>query len=125
MQTYFLAIDIGASSGRHIMGWLEDGAIKTEEVYRFPNGVTEADGHLTWDVDALLAHVKTGIDAALERFPDIESLSIDTWGCDYVLLCGDQEVRPCYAYRCQRRRGFVVFWRTENVEKWRVKMYSL
>ena len=107
MQTYFLAIDIGASSGRHIMGWLEDGAIKTEEVYRFPNGVTEADGHLTWDVDALLAHVKTGIDAALERFPDIESLSIDTWGCDYVLLCGDQEVRPCYAYRDGRTEAVI------------------
>ena len=80
MRKYYLAVDIGASSGRHIVGWQEDGEIKTEEVYRFPNGVTEADGHLTWDVDGLLAHVKEGIDRALERFPDIESLSIDTWG---------------------------------------------
>ena len=47
-----LAIDIGASSGRHIAGWLENGELKTEELYRFPNGVTELDGHLTWDVDA-------------------------------------------------------------------------
>ena len=54
---YYLAIDIGASSGRHIVGWTEDGELKTEEVYRFPNGVTERDGHLTWDVDALTAHV--------------------------------------------------------------------
>lgn len=99
MSNYYLAIDIGASSGRHIVGWPDDGQIRTEEVYRFPNGVTEADGHLTWDVDALLAHVKEGIDRALERFPDIASLSIDTWGCDYVLLRGDEEVRPCYAYR--------------------------
>ena len=45
---YRLAIDIGASSGRHIVGWREDGKLKTEEVYRFPNGVTEQDGHLTW-----------------------------------------------------------------------------
>ena len=44
---YYLAVDIGASSGRHIVGWLEDGQIRTEEVYRFPNGVTEQDGHLT------------------------------------------------------------------------------
>ena len=60
---YFLAIDIGASSGRHIVGWREDGELRTKEVYRFPNGVQEQAGHLIWDVDALLAHVKTGIAA--------------------------------------------------------------
>ena len=54
----YLAIDIGASSGRHILGWLEGGELKTEELYRFPNGVTEEDGRLTWDIDALLGHVK-------------------------------------------------------------------
>ena len=47
---YFLAIDIGASSGRHIVGWREAGDIKTKEVYRFPNGVQEQNGHLVWDV---------------------------------------------------------------------------
>ena len=94
-----LAIDIGASSGRHIVGWREEGAVRTEEVYRFPNGVQELDGHLVWNVDALFACVKEGIDRALERFPSIESLSIDTWGCDYVLLRGDREVGPCHAYR--------------------------
>ncbi|MDE6108057.1 MAG: rhamnulokinase, partial [Oscillospiraceae bacterium] len=98
----YLAIDIGASSGRHIVGWREKGEIRTEEVYRFPNGVTEMGGHLTWDMEALLAHVKKGIDVALTRFSDIVSLSIDTWGCDYVLLRGDEEVRPCYAYRDSR-----------------------
>lgn len=46
----YLAIDIGASSGRHIVGWTEGGGIKTKEVYRFPNGVTERNGHLTWDI---------------------------------------------------------------------------
>ena len=46
---YYLAVDIGASSGRHIVGWMEDGKIRTREVYRFPNGVTEQGGHLTWD----------------------------------------------------------------------------
>ncbi len=96
---HYLAIDIGASSGRHIVGWREDGELKTEEVYRFPNGVTERDGHLTWDVDALTEHVKTGIEKARERFGQIESLSVDTWGVDYVLMRGDEEVLPCYAYR--------------------------
>ncbi|MDE6259678.1 MAG: rhamnulokinase [Oscillospiraceae bacterium] len=107
MKKHYLAIDIGASSGRHIVGWREDGGVKTEEVYRFPNGVTEQDGHLVWDVDALLSHVKEGIDRALERFPDIESLSIDTWGVDYVLLRGDEEVRLCYAYRDSRTEAII------------------
>ena len=98
----YLANDIGASSGRHIAGWLEDGELKTEELYRFPNGVTGLDGHLTWDIDALLGHVKQGIAVAKEKYSEIASLSVDTWGVDYVLLKGDEEVRPCYAYRDSR-----------------------
>jgi len=98
----FLAIDIGASSGRHIVGWREAGEIQTREVYRFPNGVTELGGHLTWDVESLTFHVKEGIAEAKRQFPEIESLSIDTWGCDYVLLRGDRELLPCYAYRDAR-----------------------
>ena len=74
----YLAVDIGASSGRHIVGWREDGEIQTEEVYRFPNGVKEEDGHLTWDVQALFAHVVTGLERALRAYPDIRSMSIDT-----------------------------------------------
>ena len=102
---YCLAIDIGASSGRHIVGWLEGGEIQTKEVYRFPNGVTEWDGHLTWDMAALLGHVKAGINRALDEFGALVSLSIDTWGCDYVLLRGDEEVWPCYAYRDGRTKA--------------------
>ena len=98
----YLAIDIGASSGRHIVGWGEEGGLKTEEVYRFPNGMTEQDGHLTWNIGALTAHVKTGIEKARERFGEIESLSVDTWGVDYVILRGDEEVLPCCAYRDSR-----------------------
>ena len=101
MQKY-LAIDIGASSGRHIVGWVENGTIQTKEVYRFPNGVTESCGHLTWDIQALEHHVRAGIDEALKAFPEIKSLSIDTWGVDYVLMKGDQPVLPCYAYRDHR-----------------------
>ena len=107
MPKYYLAIDIGASSGRHIVGWTEGGELKTEEVYRFPNGVTDQAGHLTWDVDALAAHVKAGIGKAGERFGRIESLSIDTWGVDYVLLRRDGEVRPCYAYRDSRTEAVI------------------
>ena len=99
---YYLAIDIGASSGRHIVGWQENGKICTDEVYRFPNGVQEKDGHLLWDIQALVHHVKEGIQKAKESYPRIESLSIDTWGVDYVLLKGDEEVLPVYAYRDSR-----------------------
>ncbi len=103
----YLAIDIGASSGRHIVGWRENSRLVTEEVYRFPNGVTEKDGHLTWDIDALLSHVKAGIEKARERFGKIESLSIDTWGVDYVLLKGDETVYPVYAYRDGRTKAVI------------------
>ena len=107
IMKYALAIDIGASSGRHIVGWLKDGQIQTKEVYRFPNGVQEADGHLVWDVKALLASVKAGIAEAKKQFPDIASLSIDTWGVDYVLLRGDEEVLPVYAYRDSRTEAVI------------------
>ena len=96
---YYLAVDIGASSGRHIVGWTENGETRTREVYRFPNGVTEKNGHLLWDAETLLFHVKTGIEKAREAFDGIVSLSVDTWGVDYVLMRGSQEVFPCYAYR--------------------------
>lgn len=101
-MTYCLAIDIGASSGRHIIGWQENGTIMTQEVYRFPNGVSSQEGHLVWDMQALFGHVVEGIRVAFASYPKIKSLSIDTWGVDYVLLKGDQEVWPCYAYRDSR-----------------------
>ena len=96
-----LAIDIGASSGRHILGFLENGEIKTKEIYRFPNGVKNVDGHLTWDISSLLSEVKKGIDVALSLYP-VKSLSIDTWGVDYVLLSGDKVIEPVFAYRDHR-----------------------
>jgi rhamnulokinase len=106
-RSYYLAIDIGASSGRHIIGWEVNGTIKTDEVYRFPNGAQEVDGHLIWDMKRLLSEVKTGIAAAKAKYPKIESLSIDTWAVDYVLLQGDKPVQPCYAYRDSRTEAVI------------------
>ena len=97
-----LAIDIGASSGRHIVGWREGENIETCEVYRFPNGMVCSGGHLTWDMDALLGHVREGIDAALKLYPDIESFSIDTWAVDYALIRDGKMVPPVFAYRDAR-----------------------
>lgn len=104
---YYLAIDIGASSGRHIVGWMENGEIQAKEVYRFPNGVELLDGHLTWNIRKLFSNVVMGIGKAFEQFPKIESLSIDTWGVDYVLLKGDEEVYPCHAYRDSRTKAVI------------------
>ena len=104
---HYLAIDIGASSGRHIVGWLEDGVLQTKEVFRFPNGVEMVDGHLTWNIRKLFSSVVMGIGKAFEEFPKIESLSIDTWGVDYVLLKGDEEVYPCHAYRDSRTEAVI------------------
>ncbi len=99
---YYLAIDIGASGGRHIVGYMKDGELVTEELYRFHNGMDNADGHLVWDTDRLLSEVKEGIRLSLLKYPELVSLSIDTWGVDYVLMKGDREVKPVYAYRDSR-----------------------
>lgn len=88
--------------GRHIVGWREQGQIRTREVYRFPNGLVERDGHLVWDPRRLFSQVVRGLLEAFRAFPEIESLSIDTWGVDYVLLKDDRELYPVYAYRDRR-----------------------
>jgi len=106
-MNYALAIDIGASSGRHIVGWKENGEIKTKEVFRFPNGVTEQDGHLVWDMEALVQSIKDGISEAKKEFPGLTSVSVDTWGVDYVLLKGNEEVYPVYAYRDDRTEAVI------------------
>ena len=103
---YCLAIDIGASSGRHIVGWYEEGKLRTRGVYRFENGGKEEDGHLVWEIDYLESRVRKGFDIALSEYP-IESLSIDTWGVDYVLM-NDHEIKPpVYAYRDHRTKEVI------------------
>ncbi len=99
MKKYYLAVDIGASSGRHIVGYMENGAMVTDEVHRFANGVKPENGHLVWDIDGLFSSVREGIRKAFEKYPKIESVSIDTWGVDYVLMNGDKRVDPVYSYR--------------------------
>ncbi|HEY8389885.1 MAG TPA: rhamnulokinase family protein [Clostridia bacterium] len=98
----YLAIDIGASSGRHIVCHKQGDEYITDEVYRFYNGMDEKDGHLVWNTKRIFDEIKQGIKIAFEKYKTIKSLSIDTWGVDYVLLKGDQEVMPCYAYRDSR-----------------------
>lgn len=99
---YYLAIDIGASSGRHIVGWKQDNKIQLDEVYRFPNGIKHTDEGVVWDTAEIFGHIKKGLAAAFAKYGKIESLAIDTWGVDYVLMRGEELSRQCFAYRNDR-----------------------
>lgn len=106
MNPYYLAIDIGASSGRHILAHLEDGKMVLEEVHRFPNGMVEKDGQNVWDVDELFAQIKVGMKkcAGLGKIP--VSVGVDTWGVDFVLLdANHNRIGDAVAYRDGRTRG--------------------
>ena len=107
-MSYCLAIDIGASSGRHILGELKDGRLETREIYRFENGFKEQDGTLIWDVERLAADVIAGI-AECGRLGLVpETIAIDTWGVDYVLFDGEgKEILPCVSYRDSRTASAV------------------
>ena len=106
MGAYALAIDLGASSGRHILGHIENGKIVLQEVYRFPNTMTERDGHLCWDVEANFGHVLAGLGQCRELGMIPATLGIDTWGVDYVLLDANGErLGEATAYRDSRTDG--------------------
>lgn len=106
MGKYFLAIDIGASSGRHILGSLEDGKIQLEEIYRFWNGMDKKDGSLCWDVDRLFNEILAGMKKCKELGKIPESVGIDTWGVDFVLLDeADNIVGETIGYRDHRTDG--------------------
>ena len=106
MEKYFLAVDIGASSGRHILGCVKDGRMELEEIYRFPNGMKPVDGQLCWDVEELFAHIKAGMKRCKELGKIPVSLGIDTWAVDYVLLDEhDRIVGNTVGYRDGRTKG--------------------
>jgi len=99
MATY-LAIDIGASSGRHIVGRICNGKIEEKEVYRFTNGAREVDGHLLWDVDHLFDEIVNGLRAADACGCRPDYIGIDTWGVDYALLDeNDRRIGEVFCYR--------------------------
>lgn len=106
MGKYYLAVDIGASSGRHILGSIENGKIILEEVYRFENGLEEKDGHLCWNFDRLFSEIKSGLKRCGELGKIPSSIGIDTWGVDFVLLDKSGSVLGnTIAYRDSRTSG--------------------
>ncbi len=106
MTEYYLAIDIGASSGRHILSHREDGRMVLEEIHRFPNGAVKKDGRMVWDVDSLFAEVKAGMKKCLEIGKIPVSVGIDTWAVDFVLLGdGGERISDAVSYRDSRTEG--------------------
>ncbi len=102
-KTYHLAIDIGASSGRHMVAWRENNKMIMKEVYRFHNIPEEAGGHLIWDLKRLCREVVAGLRACKEAGYTPDTVGIDTWAVDYVLLDeNDQPIPPMYCYRDKR-----------------------
>lgn len=103
---YYLAIDIGASSGRHILAWKDNGKLCLEEVYRFKNYMEEKNGHLCWDIDRLFGEIKAGIKKCGEIGKIPCSMGIDTWGVDFILLDKDDNILgDTVAYRDSRTTG--------------------
>ena len=97
---YYLSIDIGASSGRHILSSVQNGKLVLEEVYRFENGMTQKDGHLVWEYEKLFSNIIEGLKECKKLGKIPVSVGIDTWGVDYALIDADGKViGDVYAYR--------------------------
>lgn len=106
MEQYYLAVDIGASSGRHILGHVTNGIMELEEVYRFANGLTKKDGALVWDIDELFRQIKAGMKKCKEIGKIPVSMGIDTWAVDFVLLDKDgKRIGDAVGYRDSRTEG--------------------
>ena len=102
-MTYYLAIDIGASSGRHILGSIQDGKLTLEEIYRFENYIVDNNSTLSWDIEHLVNEVIAGIAKCGQIGKIPATIAIDTWGVDYVLLDENKkEIMPVISYRDSR-----------------------
>ena len=103
---YYLAVDIGASSGRHILGWLDHGKLRIEEVYRFSNEMKMINHHLCWDIDYLFQQILEGLKQCKKIHKIPKSMGIDTWAVDFVLLDKkNHRIGDCVAYRDARTKN--------------------
>ena len=106
MADYYLAVDIGASSGRHILACIQNGKICMEEVHRFENGMKKKNGKLLWDTKKLFEEIVAGMKKCGELGKIPVSMSIDTWGVDYVILDENDEILgETIGYRDNRTNG--------------------
>jgi rhamnulokinase len=114
MKDLYLAIDLGASGGRHILGHVEDEKLLLHEVYRFSNAPVKKDNSLLWDVELISGEIISGLKASSQWIKEkqvagtLRSVGIDTWGVDYVLLDKDGKlIWPVFAYRDSRTEAFL------------------
>jgi rhamnulokinase len=106
MERYYLAVDIGASSGRHILGTVREGKLVLQEIYRFDNGMKRKDGHLCWDVESLFSEIKEGMKQCRKLGKIPAAMGIDTWAVDFVLLDGENRMLGnAVGYRDGRTKG--------------------
>ncbi len=107
-MTRFLAFDLGAESGRAVVGHLDGGKLSLEVIHRFPNGPVRVGDNLHWDVLRLWSEIKTGLTMTVKRYDDIASIGLDTWGVDFGLLAEDGTLlgNP-YHYRDSRTDGMM------------------
>jgi rhamnulokinase len=100
MKKYYFAVDLGATSGRTILGSLADGRLEQEELTRFPNNLIETGGHVYWDIYALYLEMIKGLQVVGKRGLELTSIGIDTWGVDFVFIGEDDAIlRNPVAYR--------------------------
>lgn len=100
MTKNFLAIDLGATSGRAILGTIEDGKLSMREISRFPNTIVRHQGHCYWDFEALMGHILEALKALASESTEVCSIGVDTWGVDVVFF--DADARPLdrpFSYR--------------------------
>ncbi len=105
-QNYYFAVDLGATSGRTIVGSLRDGSVELRELTRFPNPIIETGGHCYWDIYALYHEIINGLRVVARENIPIHSIGIDTWGVDFVFIGRDGELlRNPYSYRDPHTTG--------------------
>ena len=114
----FFAVDLGATSGRTILGSLVDGKLVQRELTRFPNSIIETGGHFFWDIYALYNEVVRGLKVVATEGIEIASIGIDTWGVDFVMIGKDGGVlRNPYCYRDPHTDGAMEeFFKRVNAE---------
>ena len=109
MSTHaYVALDLGAESGRSILGTLRDGQLSVEELFRFPNQMKQVESHLRWDLDGLFTNIKEGLRCSARSSIRPESIGVDTWGVDFGFFQGDGTLLESpYSYRDHRTDGMM------------------
>jgi len=108
MRKHYIAIDIGASGGRHVAGWLEDKKLRTREIYRFEHAPKVKDGRQIWDTAAMFEHILEGLTRCKREGILPVSVGIDTWGVDYALLDkNDELIGDVICYRDDRTQTVI------------------